>query len=160
MSENENHEVTLNCKDFLSQVGPIETLLGSVSYNDIDNVDGKTQQLRTSARVFKKMKFDLSNNATIEKKEKKEEVKPEEPKPEIKKPVNPLWISEEKKMFFEALNEHGKDFESIHMYISTRLKKKGVTDDLIKTKHQIRHFYYKTFHMLSGLLKFSDSKAK
>lgn len=33
---------------------PIEKLLGSVSYNDIDG----TQQLRTSARVFKKMKIE------------------------------------------------------------------------------------------------------
>ena len=89
--------------------------------------------------------------------EKKEEVKPEEVKPEVKKYVSTLWISEEKKMFFEALNEFGKDFESIHSYICTRLKKKGIPDDQLKTKPQIRHFYYKTFHMLSGNLKFNES---
>ncbi|XP_008192098.1 protein cramped isoform X2 [Tribolium castaneum] len=152
----DNHEVP-NPKDFLAQMGPIETLLGSLSYNDIDNVDGKTQQLRTSARVFKKMKFDLSS---VEKKvEKKEEVKPEE-KQEVKKPANPFWSSEEKNLFFEALNEYGKDFESIHGYISTRLKKKGVPEDLIKNKLQVRHFYYKTFHMLLGPLKFNEKIPK
>ncbi|XP_044254486.1 protein cramped isoform X2 [Tribolium madens] len=152
----DNHEVP-NPKDFLAQMGPIETLLGSLSYNDIDNVDGKTQQLRTSARVFKKMKFDLSS---VEKKvEKKEEVKPEE-KQEVKKPANPFWTSEEKTMFFEGLNEYGKDFESIHGYISTRMKKKGLPEDLIKNKLQVRHFYYKTFHMLLGPLKFNDKIPK
>ena len=66
MTENGTHDLP-NCKDFLSQIGPIDTLLGSVSYNEIDNTDGKPQQLRTSARVFKKMKFDLSVSAALEK---------------------------------------------------------------------------------------------
>lgn len=60
---------TMNCKDFLLQMGPIDTLLGSLSYNDvIDSAEGKTQQIRTSARVFKKMKFDLSNAQALDKK--------------------------------------------------------------------------------------------
>lgn len=66
--KSETHELP-TCKDFLAQLGPIDTLLGSVSYNEIDNTDGKLQQLRTSARVFKKMKFDQCNNAAaLEKK--------------------------------------------------------------------------------------------
>lgn len=92
--------------------------------------------------------------------EKKEEVKQEDVvKPEVKKHAIQLWTSEEKRMFFEALNEFGKDFESIHLYITTKSRKKGITEDLIKTKHQVRHFYYKTFNMLFTCLKFSERES-
>lgn len=88
--------------------------------------------------------------------EKKEEVKPEDVKVEIKKPSNPLWSTEEKCIFFEALNEYGKDFESIHTHFNTRLKKRGFAEDAIKNKHQVRHFYYKSFNLIRNYLKFDE----
>lgn len=145
---------------------PIEELLGSVTtYNNVDGSETKSQQLRTSARVFKKMKLDSANAAAApppqppvpEKKESppaKEEVKP----PETKKPFRTLWSPEDKSLFFEALNEYGKDFEQIHLYISNKLKKKGVSESVIKTKEQIRHLYYRTWHKISKHLKFSSGK--
>jgi hypothetical protein len=33
------------------------------------------------------------------------------------------WSSEDKALFFEALNEHGKNFEAIHVYFQTRCSK-------------------------------------
>lgn len=52
---------------------PMEELLGSVTaYNSIDGSDARSQQLRTSARVFKKMKLDsAATSAIAEKSEKK-----------------------------------------------------------------------------------------
>lgn len=80
----------------------------------------------------------------------------EEVKAEVKKPFRPLWTTEDKNLFFEALNEYGKDFEAIHLYISNKLKKKGLPESVIKTKDQIRHLYYRTWHKISKHLKFSD----
>lgn len=54
-----NNEQTNNCKIIIDQSIPIEELLGSVTaYNNVEGSECKSQQLRTSARVFKKMKLD------------------------------------------------------------------------------------------------------
>lgn len=37
-------------------------------------------------------------------------------------------------IFFEAVNEFGKDFESIQHYINAKLKKKNSTDEQMRTK--------------------------
>lgn len=45
---------------------PIEELLGSVTtYNNVEGSESKSLQLRTSARVFKKMKLDSANAVVI-----------------------------------------------------------------------------------------------
>lgn len=154
-----NNELPNNCKIILQQNIPIEDLLGSVTtYNNVEGSDSKSLQLRTSARVFKKMKLDSAN---VEKKSSdsllnsKEEVKQEQA---TRKVCRPLWTQEDKNLFFEALNEFGKDFEAIHLYVSTKLKKKGVAESMIKTKEQIRHLYYRTWHKISKHLRFSDGK--
>lgn len=158
-----NPESHMHEKHIIPDNIPIEELLGSVTtYNNVDGSDTKSQQLRTSARVFKKMKLDSANAAApppqpVEKKELppvKEEVKP----PETKKPFRTLWSPEDKTLFFEALNEYGKDFEQIHQYISNKLKKKGLPESVIKTKEQIRHLYYRTWHKISKHLKFNSGK--
>lgn len=60
----EKHELSNNCKIILDQNVPIEELMGSVTaYNNVDGSDSKNLQLRTSARVFKKMKLDSANNS-------------------------------------------------------------------------------------------------
>lgn len=142
---------------------PIEELLGSVTtYNNVDGSDCKSQQLRTSARVFKKMKLDSANSIpTTSSAEPKKETTKEEVKPEVnKRQLRPTWSQEDKNLFFEALNEFGKDFESIYLSIAAKLKRKGLPDSVLKTKDQVRHFYYRTFHKISKHLKFSDDIKK
>lgn len=68
-----------------------------------------------------------------------------------------LWSTDEKNLFFEALNEYGKDFDAITAYICAKMKKKGMPDNL-KTKTQVSHFYYRTWHKLSKHVHFDESE--
>ncbi|KAJ8981313.1 hypothetical protein NQ317_015446 [Molorchus minor] len=134
-----------------------EPLLGSLTtFSNVEGQEVKSQQIRSSARVFKKMKLDLPTPIVTEKLEKKEDCV----KQDIKKCYRPLWTSDDKSIFFEAINEFGKDFESIQMYISTKLKKKGVPEHLLKTKDQIRHLYYRSWHKISKYVKFAEGLKK
>ncbi|XP_018327452.1 protein cramped [Agrilus planipennis] len=140
---------------------PIEELLGSVTtYNCSEGSECKSQQVRTSARVFKKLKLDSVTATPPLPLERKESTLKEEKLETNKKPLRPSWSPEDKSLFFEALNYYGKDFEAIHLYISNKLKKKGIPDSALKTKDQIRHFYYRTWHKISKHLKFSDGIKK
>jgi hypothetical protein len=69
-----------------------------------------------------------------------------------------LWSTDEKNLFFEALNEYGKDFDAITAYICAKMKKKGMPDVNLKTKTQVSHFYYRTWHKLSKHVHFNESK--
>ncbi|KAB7506689.1 Protein cramped-like [Armadillidium nasatum] len=71
-----------------------------------------------------------------------------------------LWSLEDKKVFFEALNECGKDFEAIQNFLVTKLRKKGFPTCVIKNKDQVRHFYYRTWHKISKHIKFGDDIKK
>lgn len=141
---------------------PIEELLGSVTtYNSVEGSDNKSQQLRTSARVFKKMKLDSANAAplTPDKKEPPPPAKEEQPpRPEFKK--RPMWSPEDKTLFFEALNDFGKDFDAIQNYIGNKQKKRGVPEGAVKTKDQIRHVYSRTWHKISKHLKFGSGESE
>ncbi|XP_056643421.1 protein cramped isoform X1 [Diorhabda sublineata] len=145
-------EINLEEKSIVAVSNTEEEPLGSLTLSDVP--ESKGQQLRSSARVFKKMKLDSTAPVVPEKTEKKEE------KPESKKCFRPLWSSEDKNVFFEALNEYGKDFESIQLYISNKFRKKGVPDHFAKTKDQIRHLYYRTWQKISKYLKFSEGIKK
>lgn len=139
----------------VDQEPPDQPVLGSVTtFSNAEGSDSKVQQIRSSARVSKKLKLDLTVPQVAEKTEKKEEVKTE------KKCFRPLWSSEDKNIFFEALCEYGKDFENILVYISNKLRKKGVSDQVIKTKDQVRHLYYRTWSKISKHLKFSEGVKK
>lgn len=76
--------------------------------------------------------------------------------PSQTKPPKVIWSNFEKNLFFDALNELGKDFESIANFINSKIKRKTSADQSFKTKEQIRQIYYQTFHKLSKYLKFSD----
>ncbi|CAG2064135.1 unnamed protein product, partial [Timema podura] len=145
--------------------------LGSVTHNQ--ETDGLiTGQIRSSARVYKKMRLDSGSLSTaLEKKDPKDDDVKADTKdkiehkdksdckqPEIKpKPSKPqLWSTEEKNIFFEALNEYGKDFESISNYFATKARKKGMPESMSKTKDQVRHFYYRAWHKVSKHLKFPE----
>lgn len=67
-----------------------------------------------------------------------------------------LWSQADKQLFFEALNEHGKDFEAIQNYLSSKVKTKNklLSSCMTKNKDQVRHFYYRTWNKISKYLKF------
>jgi hypothetical protein len=61
------------------------------------------------------------------------------------------WSSEDKAIFFESLNECGKNFDAIQVFFHNRNKKnnklftsKESNSLLNKNKEQIRTFYYRT----------------
>lgn len=163
------------------QLQPIEEMLGSVTtYNNLEGPDASgnaknCQQVRSSARVFKKMKLENAQALTTlpsTDKDKKgisytihQQLVSNNPKiynisdisdkTEVKRSCRPQWSTEDKDAFFEALNEYGKDFDAIQQYIINKFKKKGLPEAL-KTKEQIRHFYYRTWQKISKHLKFSD----
>ncbi|ERL91960.1 hypothetical protein D910_09283 [Dendroctonus ponderosae] len=115
--------------------------------------EGKGQPIRCSTRVVKKVV--KQEPATIaESKPKKEE-----PKPDIKKELR-KWNYRDRVMFFEAVNEFGKDFESIQQYINAKLKKKGASEDQLKTKDHVRTCFMRTFHDVSKHVKFSENIKK
>ena len=65
-----------------------------------------------------------------------------------------LWSASDKHIFFDALNEVGKDFDSIQQHFQAKFKttrsaaKAPVPAHYIKNKNQIRHFYYRTWHKI------------
>ncbi|XP_076051583.1 cramped chromatin regulator isoform X2 [Oratosquilla oratoria] len=67
-----------------------------------------------------------------------------------------LWSLEDKNLFFEALNECGKDFEGLQTYLATKLRKKGVPGYQIKNRDKVRHFYYRTWHKIAKYMKFYE----
>ncbi|XP_052749831.1 protein cramped [Galleria mellonella] len=132
------------------------------------------QQQRTSARVIKKLR--LEPPADREKKGKRPDgqsddiqecdtpnkIDDKEPLkfPTVKQRMpKALWSTDEKNLFFEALNEYGKDFDAITAYICAKMKKKGMSENL-KTKTQVSHFYYRTWHKLSKHVHFDENVKK
>ncbi|KAL4703327.1 hypothetical protein ACJJTC_013093 [Scirpophaga incertulas] len=132
------------------------------------------QQQRTSARVIKKLKLE----PLVEKKSaKRADGQSDDPTecdtpnkiddkdplkfPTIKQRMpKALWSTDEKSLFFEALNEYGKDFDAITAYICAKMKKKGMPDMNLKTKTQVSHFYYRTWQKLSKHVHFDENVKK
>ncbi|XP_052744558.1 protein cramped [Bicyclus anynana] len=122
------------------------------------------QQQRTSARVIKKLRLeppvdkrDVTECETPNKMDEKELLK----FPTVKQRMpKALWSADEKSLFFEALNEYGKDFDAITAYICAKMKKKGMPDANLKTKMQVSHFYYRTWHKLSKHVHFDENVKK
>jgi len=65
-----------------------------------------------------------------------------------------LWSAEDTNAFFDGLNEFGKDFESIQWFMVHRAKRKGSCEQAVKSKEQIRHFYYRTWHKIYKYIEF------
>ncbi|XP_075035603.1 protein cramped-like isoform X2 [Mixophyes fleayi] len=66
------------------------------------------------------------------------------------------WSTEDKSTFFEALYEHGKDFEAIQNNVALKYKKKAKPVSMVKNKEQVRHFYYRTWHKISKYIDFNN----
>jgi len=53
-------------------------------------------------------------------------------------------------MYFTLCSlQHGKDFDAIQNLIVQKHKRLGDSDTPMKTKDQIRHFYYRTWHKMA-----------
>lgn len=137
-----------------------EVLLGSLTLTS-------SPAVRTSARVIQKMKMDSIRPTTPPPSEKKEGVKDEhsahsrtnaQKTPNQTRPSKTIWSNIERNLFFDALNECGKDFEAIAQYINVKQKRKNATDPTYKTKDHVRLLYYQTFSKISKYLRFSDGE--
>ncbi|XP_068622895.1 protein cramped [Battus philenor] len=122
------------------------------------------QQQRTSARVIKKLRLEpqVDKREIPECETPNKDMDKEPPTfPTVKQRMpKALWSADEKSLFFEALNEYGKDFDSITAYIRAKMKKKGMPDINLKTKTQVSHFYYRTWHKLSKHVHFDQNVKK
>ncbi|KAL0273213.1 UNVERIFIED_CONTAM: hypothetical protein PYX00_005943 [Menopon gallinae] len=144
-----------------------EELLGSVTQLECSSPGSSGVPVRSSARVSKKLKLDSSVKPVVigSNGEKKDGIKEEndilkknESKQKKIKSLN--WSAQGKDIFFEALNEYGKDFEAIQRYFALKSKKKSNSEIIMKTKEQIRHFYYRTWAKISKHLKFPPDTKK
>ncbi len=64
-----------------------------------------------------------------------------------------MWTSEEVRFFFDALKMYGKNFFEISRHIRLRVRSANVT---MKTKEQVRLFYYRTWNMIKPCLSFDE----
>ncbi|XP_034836247.1 protein cramped [Maniola hyperantus] len=121
------------------------------------------QQQRTSARVIKKLRLEpQADKRDATECETPNKIDDKELKfPTVKQRMpKALWSADEKSLFFEALNEYGKDFDAITAYICAKMRKKGMPDANLKTKMQVSHFYYRTWHKLSKHVDFDENVKK
>lgn len=132
----------------------VTELLGSVIMHNCPGT-------RASARVIQKMKQDQTRPLSPppnERDHQKREEKTIHKTPSQLRSNKPTWTNLERNHFFDALNEFGKDFESVGNYINTKLKRRSSTDGAFKTKEQVRQHYYQTYHKICKYIKFSDGK--
>lgn len=134
-----------------------EQLLGSLT-------SMSSPAVRTSARVIQKMKMDSIRPTTPPPHDKKDASKEDshsrntQKTPNQTRPTKTIWTQVERNLFFDALNEFGKDFESIAQFINSKQKRKNATDPTYKAKEHVRLLYYQTFTKISKYLRFSDGK--
>ncbi len=63
------------------------------------------------------------------------------------------WSPQDMSIFFEGLNEYGKNFEQIQSYFSSKSKNRG---GVSKTREQIRTFYYRAWHKITPYIDFTS----
>lgn len=82
--------------------------------------------------------------------------------PTTTKQTKRMWSNMERSLFFEALNEYGKDFEAITQHINQKMRRKvlGTDTAACKSKEQVRHLYLTTFQKASRYLRFSEGELK
>lgn len=135
-----------------------EELLGSVTTFPTSGNDGPA--VRTSARVIHKLRTPI---APPEKKEAPTEAPPVNPPKtpsQTKVHVRVQWNNAERTLFFDALNEYGRDFEQISRFINLKMRRKTPTEVDYKTKDHIRQIYYQQYQKASKYLCFSEDVKK
>lgn len=142
--------VSFKLEDLLPESG--EELLGSVVTVADD------QPLRTSARVIQKMRQDSSTRpGTPPVKEEKNA--PKTPTQNQRLTPKILWSNTERGLFFDAVNEYGRDFEGIAQYINQKMKRKVGCETNARTRDQIRQLYMQTFHKVTKYVRFSEGES-
>ncbi|XP_015603820.1 protein cramped-like [Cephus cinctus] len=127
---------------------------------DVKTSDSKNCQAKI-VRPTKKMRMDSGDSGQLyDRKESKDDENAEAKIVRSFKRSCELWSMEDKNTFFKALNEFGKDFDALQSFFLSQGKKKGLPDNMIKNKEQIRHFYYRTWLKISKHLKFSEDVKK
>jgi hypothetical protein len=136
-------------------------LLGSLTTDS----DDPAVRIRTSARVIhNKLRMDSIPTQSIptpfETSTEISNVNQPKTPSQSKAHTRIQWTNTEKKFFFDALNEHGRDFEQISRFINTKMKRKTPTEVDYKTKEHVRQHYYQLFQKASKYLRFSDDVKK
>ncbi|XP_053668532.1 protein cramped [Anopheles marshallii] len=143
---------------------PAEELLGSVTtfYPSGDLENGQT--LRTSARVKHKLRMETIRSNTPPLAERKEPAKPPTSSllktPNQPKQMRVVWSNHDKNLFFEALNEYGKDFEAILNYLNTKKRRKDNTEQQVFKSKDVRNLYYQFNQKAMKYIHFSDEVKK
>uniref|UniRef100_A0A182QC80 SANT domain-containing protein n=1 Tax=Anopheles farauti TaxID=69004 RepID=A0A182QC80_9DIPT len=145
---------------------PPEELLGSVTehrYPTGSLENGRT--LRTSARVKHKMRMDSIRSGTPPLTERKEpQAKPASTTltrtPNQGKQMRVVWSNHDKNLFFEALNEYGKDFEAIVNYLNTKKRRKDNGEHQVFKAKDVRNLYYQFNQKIVKYIHFSDEVKK
>ncbi|EDV99691.1 protein cramped [Drosophila grimshawi] len=137
---------------------PPEELLGSVTSQNCPGT-------RASARVIQKMKLDQTRPMTpppAEREPSKKDEKAAQKTPSQMRAANKsTWSNVERNCFFDALNEFGKDFETMANYINSKLKRRNMNSDYsFKSKDQVRQHYYQTYHKIAKYVRYSDELRK
>ncbi|XP_040173488.1 protein cramped [Anopheles arabiensis] len=141
-----------------------EELLGSVTtfYPSGDPENGQT--LRTSARVKYKMRMDSIRSSTPPLAERKDPAKPLtstlSKTPSQPKQMRVVWSNHDKNLFFEALNEYGKDFEAILNYLNTKKRRKDNGEQQVFKSKDVRNLYYQFNQKVMKYVHFSDEVRK
>ncbi|XP_068154605.1 protein cramped [Drosophila tropicalis] len=162
---------------------PEEELLGSVI-----TITHNCPGTRASARVIQKMKLDQTRPMTPPPSErehggKKDEKSNQKTPSQLKSgggaggagndnsrggsggPGNgkTTWTNIERNCFFDALNEFGKDFESVANCINGKLKRRSSYNNdnySFKTKDHVRQHYYQTYHKICKYVRYSEELKK
>ena len=83
-----------------------------------------------------------------------EDDKKTEGPPEKSKRTWEKWSPSDKAVFFEALNDFGKNFQAIQDYIAKKKMKNKSGQDQVRNRDQIRFFYYRTLNKISKYVQF------
>ena len=83
-----------------------------------------------------------------------EDDKKAEGPPEKSKRTWEKWSPSDKTVFFEALNDIGKNFQALQNYIAKKKMKNKSGQDQVRNRDQIRFFYYRTLNKISQYVQF------
>ncbi|XP_071786804.1 protein cramped-like [Asterias amurensis] len=139
--------------------GPETNLGGAPENGSSQTVDSQPADMAEEGKVapIRPQQNHPFLRSSVKRKKKEPTPPPPPPKPEEAEKVEAkpdrkrcweAWSDGETTLFFEAVNEYGKDFDAIQKYIEQRHKKLGLAAHQVKNKNQVRHLYYRTCHKL------------
>lgn len=151
-------------EDLLPDSG--EELLGSVTFAPIrSSSSANPGPVRSSARVIQKMRQDNRPSTpptAVAPTVTEAKGASHAPKtPTQTKLTKKLWSNTERNLFFEALNEFGKDFDAIAQHINQKMRRQkvgGQESTPCKSREHIRQMYLQSFHKASKYLRFSEGE--